>query len=44
MFRFANWMISTGKQLRQRYARSSPADDVPAVNCGKPSAGSFAPQ
>lgn len=44
MFRFANWMISTGKQLRNRYTRSSPVDEVPAVNCGKPSTGSFAPQ
>jgi len=26
MFNFANWMISTGKQLRKRY-------EVPAVNC-----------
>jgi hypothetical protein len=34
MFRFANWMISTGKQLRRRY-------EVPAVNCSKPPTGSF---
>ena len=27
MFSFANWMISTGKQLRNRY-------EIPAVNCG----------
>jgi hypothetical protein len=27
MFNFANWMISTGKQLRKRY-------EIPAVNCG----------
>ena len=26
MFTFANWMISTGKQLRKRY-------EIPAVNC-----------
>ena len=30
MFRFANWMISTGKQLRKRY-------EIPAVNCSHPS-------
>lgn len=35
MFNFANWMISTGKQLRRRY-------EVPAVNCSKPPTGSFA--
>ena len=35
MFNFANWMISTGKQLRKRY-------EVPAVNCGKPATDSFA--
>ena len=35
MFRLANWMISTGKQLRRRY-------EIPAVNCREPSAGSFA--
>jgi hypothetical protein len=28
MFNFANWMISTGKQLRKRY-------EVPVVDCGK---------
>jgi hypothetical protein len=27
MFNFANWMISTGKELRQRY-------EIPAVKCG----------
>lgn len=27
MFTFANWMISTGKQLRKRY-------EVPSVDCG----------
>jgi hypothetical protein len=26
MFKFANWMISTGKELRHRY-------EIPAVNC-----------
>lgn len=26
MFNFANWMISTGKQLRKRY-------EIPAANC-----------
>jgi hypothetical protein len=26
MYKFANWMISTGKQLRTRY-------EVPTVNC-----------
>ena len=35
MFRFANWMISTGKQLRKRY-------EVPAVNCTQPQNESFA--
>jgi hypothetical protein len=34
MFKFANWMISTGKQLRKRY-------EVPCVDCPTPS-GSFA--
>jgi hypothetical protein len=34
MFRFANWMISTGKQLRKRY-------EVPCADCPTPS-GSFA--
>lgn len=34
MFNFANWMISTGKQLRKRY-------EVPAVQCGHPSTSSF---
>ena len=34
MFNFANWMISTGKQLRKRY-------EVPCVDCPTPS-GSFA--
>ena len=44
MFRFANWMISTGRQLRKHYAQSSPVDEVPAVPCGKPRTGSFAHQ
>jgi hypothetical protein len=35
MFNFANWMISTGKQLRKRY-------EVPAVNCSHPSTESYA--
>ena len=34
MFNFANWMISTGKQLRKRY-------EVPCVDCPTPT-GSFA--
>ena len=34
MFSFANWMISTGKQLRKRY-------DTPCVDCPTPT-GSFA--
>lgn len=28
MFSFANWMISTGKNLRKRY-------EIPAMNCNK---------
>jgi len=36
MFSFANWMISTGKQLRKRY-------EIPAVDCSKSQAGSLAP-
>ena len=35
MFNFANWMVSTGKQLRKRY-------EVPAVDCSKNRTGSFA--
>lgn len=35
MFNFANWMISTGKQLRKRY-------EVPTVHCNKPATDSFA--
>jgi len=34
MYNFANWMISTGKQLRKRY-------EVPCVDCPTPT-GSFA--
>ena len=41
MYRFANWMISTGKQLRKRYTRSSPVGEVPCVDCPAPT-GSFA--
>ena len=45
MFNFANWMISTGKQLRKRYTRSTPQSgsvgDVPCVDCPAPT-GSFA--
>lgn len=35
MFRFANWMISSGKQLRRRY-------EIPCVDGGKSPSGSFA--
>ncbi len=35
MFNFANWMISTGKQLRHRY-------EIPTVNCNKTPTGTFA--
>ena len=35
MFRFANWMIATGKQLRKRY-------EVPTVNSSNPHKESFA--
>jgi len=35
MFNFANWMISTGKQLRKRY-------EMPSVDCSKPHAKGFA--
>jgi hypothetical protein len=34
MYNFANWMITTGKQLRKRY-------EVPCVDCPTPT-GSFA--
>jgi hypothetical protein len=36
MFRFANWMITTGKQLRKRY-------EVPPVSSSNPPTESFAP-
>ena len=35
MFRFANWMIATGKELRKRY-------EIPAVNCDQHPTNSFA--
>ena len=35
MFNFANWMISSGKQLRKRY-------EVPSKNCTKTPSESFA--
>jgi hypothetical protein len=35
MFKFATWMITTGKQLRKRY-------ELPAVNSNNPSTESFA--
>ncbi|HJR78618.1 MAG TPA: hypothetical protein VJ821_01015 [Anaerolineales bacterium] len=35
MFRFANWMISTGKRLRRRY-------EIPSMDCGKSPSRSFA--
>jgi hypothetical protein len=35
MYTFANWMISTGKQLRRRY-------EIPAVDCSNSPTGSFA--
>ena len=35
MFNFANWMISTGKQLRRKY-------EIPSVNCNKTPTNSFA--
>ncbi len=35
MFNFANWMISTGKQLRRKY-------EMPSVNCNKTPAGTLA--
>lgn len=35
MFNFANWMISTGKQLRTRY-------EVPSTNCNQTTSESFA--
>jgi hypothetical protein len=36
MFHFANWMISTGSQLRKRY-------EVPTVPCSNCPTGSFVP-
>jgi serine acetyltransferase len=36
MFRLANWMITTGKQLRKRY-------EVPPVSSSNPSTESFVP-
>ena len=35
MFNVANWMISTGKQLRKRY-------EIPSVQCHHSHTGSFA--
>ncbi len=35
MYSLANWMISTGKQLRKRY-------EVPATHCNHSRTGSFA--
>lgn len=35
MFNFANWMISTGKQLRKRY-------EIPVTNCNKSPSKGFA--
>jgi len=35
MYRFANWMIATGKQLRKRY-------EIPAADCGQSPSGSLA--
>ena len=35
MFSFANWMISTGKHLRERY-------EIPAVDCNQAPTGSLA--
>ncbi|MGZ9164940.1 MAG: hypothetical protein ACXW4U_07175 [Anaerolineales bacterium] len=35
MFNFANWMISTGRQIRRRY-------EIPATDCNKSPSGSFA--
>jgi hypothetical protein len=35
MFSFANWMISTGKQLRKRY-------EIPSTDCSHSPTGSFA--
>ena len=35
MFNFANWMITTGKQLRKRY-------EIPATNCNRSPSKGFA--
>jgi hypothetical protein len=35
MYNFANWMITTGKQIRKRY-------EIPAVTCNNPPTNSFA--
>jgi hypothetical protein len=35
MFNFANWMISTGKQLRKRY-------EIPVTNCNSTSSKRYA--
>jgi len=35
MLNLANWMISTGKQLRKRY-------EIPSVNCAQKTTNSFA--
>ena len=35
MFNFANWMISTGKQLRKRY-------EIPCVDCSQSQTSSLA--
>jgi len=35
MFKLANWMIATGKHLRQRY-------EIPQVNCNHTPAGNLA--
>ena len=35
MFNFANWMITTGKQLRRRY-------EIPAINCNNTTTRSLA--
>ena len=35
MFNFANWMITTGKQLRRRY-------EIPAINCNNTTTHSLA--
>ena len=37
MFNFANWMVSTGKQLRKRY-------EIPSVDCSNSPSQNFAQQ